>query len=161
MNRIYILLGGSNSGKSSVLRGLKRNSNEKNIFIKLSSFQELVEFCNYKKVIQKLKKYIGECESKAQDKDVSNFVIVIAFALRRNKKSELGVDCIVKPLKYLKSMRNYQIRVIHLHRDIIKLRDVDSFIEDNIEVGLILQSKNPVNRRQDNNARMLRRFIFE
>jgi hypothetical protein len=160
MNRIYILLGGSNSGKSSVLRSLKDKITDRNIFIKLSSFQELVEFCDYEEVIRKLKEYINECEEKARNENILNCIMVIAFAFRRNRKREFGVKCITEPLKIIKSLSNYRIHIIHLRRNIQRLRQIDSFIKDNFEIGLTLESEKPARRRQAGNAEKLKDFIL-
>ncbi|MDD5568171.1 MAG: hypothetical protein PHY88_03080 [Candidatus Omnitrophica bacterium] len=159
MNRIFILLGGSNSGKSSVLRSLKDRVTVKYIFIKFSSFQEIVEFCKYKEVIKKLKKYINKCTRKANNENMLNFVIVIAFALRRNRNRGLGVKCITEPLRFLRSLPNFKIHIIHLCRNIPRLQEVDNYIANNFKSKLTLKSVKPSRRRQGGNAEKLKTYI--
>ncbi|MFA5320562.1 MAG: hypothetical protein WC418_05200 [Candidatus Omnitrophota bacterium] len=177
MNRIFIVLGGSNSGKSSLIRSmlflatrkslqrggrffLKYNGGLICIFVRGGSFQELVNFCDYKQVIAKLKKYIKKCEDRVRKDNIPTFNILVTFAFE-HKNNNLGVKCIEKPLQYLRSFpKNYAVHIVHLRRNIPKLEEVNAFIENNLEVELTLLSKKTTRGWQDVNGRILRDFIL-
>ena len=175
MNNIFIIIGGSNSGKSSVIRSLTqivaKKERKKRIFlenkndlicvyIKRASFQEdkEIRFCEFKKVISKLKKYIHKCEKEAKKDSIPRFVILITFSVRL-KKEKVGEDCVLKPLKYLKKLSNYKITTICLKRAISRLGKVNKFLDD-IKASEYLISKETGKNRQDKNGIILKKIII-
>lgn len=178
MNNIVILIGGRNVGKSSILRSLccieiKKdlervksklyldfNSEKVLTFILSSSPQESSPFCKFETVIDKLRNFIKKSEEKAKEERVSKFILLIAFTLQVNRDGELGKDCIIEPLEFLKSLTDYKVHVVHVYRENTRYDHMtNEFIKNNNNPELTLDSEETAKKRQDDNAKKLKEFL--
>lgn len=122
---IVLLCGGRDSGKSGTLDELFRESTVKKVpFIELNgkkicicggkkSVQEVNEFCQYDRVIEEIKRRVALCIKKYG----GNIIIIIPFTVevggrKMSTKGKINRDCILEPLKWLKT--NYKTYVVYL-----------------------------------------------
>ena len=180
MNDIFVLIGGRNAGKSSILRSLccvelgkplerskqklKLSFENKEIvsFILSSSPQEQTPFCQFEIIKEKLKNFIKSREKRVENGGISDFILIIAFTLEISKSDELGKECIIKPLEFLKSLSDYSVHTIHIKRDDIPSSSrINSFIGENTSPELVLFSEETPPKRQDENARKLKQFMSQ
>jgi len=118
--KIIILCGVANSGKTTTLRELVKTKTEHTGTIKMgarticvkgfSSPQEREDFCKVKKVKENIQKRLDYCKRKFKNA----FVLVMPFTIQK-RKGRINKDCIVKPIKWLKS-RGYSVHIIYLRK---------------------------------------------
>lgn len=180
MNHVVVLVGGRNAGKSSILRSLccvelgeslvkakqkiYLNFKDKRllVFIMSSSPQEKLkklDFCQFEKVIKTLKDFINSRQRRAGSE--TEFMLLIAFTFEVNRAGELGENCIIKPLDFLKGLPDYKVHVVHIVKrdDIPSASRINDFIAQNMNIELTLESEETAKGRQDENARKLKDFL--
>jgi hypothetical protein len=121
---IVVLIGDRDSGKSTTLDGLFSQKYKKIPCLNVGrksvctcggkkSVQEEVEFCNFEKVIEKIKSRIQKCMQRRGN----NITIVIPFTIeiggrKSGTKGKINRECIIEPLKWLKD--NYKTYIVYL-----------------------------------------------
>lgn len=128
MNKIVILCGSNNSGKTTTLRGffkikdtdgspssyIHRKINGKILCaVSFSSPQERSMFCNVKQVQDDINERIQVCDDESKGKP---YILLIPFTMSgsRTKKKKLNEECIIKPIEELK--RKFKVYVIYLRK---------------------------------------------
>lgn len=162
MKNIFILIGGASSGKTTIIKNLSKSRYSKIGDILLakrdSSPQERSKFCHFEdEVIPKIKDMLRITNNKAKKEKIENYALIIPFTLQV-ENGELGTNCIIKPLEYLKSLSDYNIYLIYLNRDEKRLKEVNNFIENNINPTLTLISND--GDKQADNTKKLKEFII-
>lgn len=172
MKHIFIIIGGANFGKTILIKKLSKkkdsilNMSGKNISLitRRCSEQELLRiFCDYQLLIDKrIKKLIKIFERKSKNKDNSALVIPFTLQLKKGTR-ELGKNCIIEPLNYLKRLYPNDIHVIHLKRidkssEYNKRIEINNFISQNTNPELSLNSNMQDNQAE--NVKQLREFII-
>jgi len=161
MKNIFILIGGKSSGKTTILNKLSLLMYlEKDEFIlstRKGSPQERSEFCHFHEIINKVKTMIKNTDNKINNQKIKNYSLIIPFTLQV-KDGILGVDCVVKPLEYLKSLSGYNIHIVHMNRNSKRLKRENDFIKDNLNPELSLNSN--ILDNQFKNVKILEDFII-
>ena len=119
-----MLIGGRDAGKTKTLDQLFNQEYKKIPSITIgekkvctcggnTSVQEVIEFCNFNRVIEEIKSRIKKCIEKYGE----DIAIILPFTVeiggrKRSTKGKINRDCIIEPLKWLKS--NYKVHVVYL-----------------------------------------------
>ena len=128
MNKIVILCGGNNSGKTSTLRGFFGIDNadaspssyvERKLDSKIvcaasfSSPQERSAFCNVKQVQDDIDERLKVCDEESKGKP---YILLIPFTMSTSDadRKKLNVNCIVKPIEELE--KKFKVYVIYLRK---------------------------------------------
>ena len=128
MNKIVILCGSNNSGKSTTLRGFFRIKDidaspssyvERKLdgrivcAVSFSSPQERSAFCNVEQVQDDINERIQTCNEKSKGKP---YILLIPFTMSgsRTKKKKLNRECIISPIEELK--KKFKVYVIYLRK---------------------------------------------
>lgn len=128
MNKIVILCGSNDCGKTTSLRGffrIKNNAPSPDSYVErkingiivcavnFNSPQEQSVFCNVKQVQENINERIQICNEESKRKP---YILLIPFTMSgsRTKKKKLNEKCIINPIKELE--KKFKVYVIYLRK---------------------------------------------
>jgi ABC-type sugar transport system ATPase subunit len=128
MNKIVILCGSNNSGKTTTLRRffrikdidaspssyVERKFNSRIVCaVSFSSPQERSVFCNVEQVQDDINERIQTCDEKSKGEP---YILLIPFTMSgsRTKKEKLNQECIISPIEELK--KRFKVYVLYLRK---------------------------------------------
>jgi hypothetical protein len=149
---LKVFFGVKHIRKLKPMQLLENHLNGKTVYaVSLSSPHELAnDFCNVKKVEERVDKRLKKCDEKAQGKD---YFLIIPFTMSV-EDGEINEKCILEPIEWLRVM-NIRVTAVYLRKTETDLLDAKDALMEKIAAPRIISKID----EEDRQARELEEII--